>query len=33
MCTHVYKCKKKMVPVETIPGIGVRKDKGDWWKG
>jgi hypothetical protein len=23
----------KMIPVETIPGIRVRENKGEWWKG
>jgi hypothetical protein len=21
-----------MIPVETIPGMGGREDKGEWWK-
>jgi hypothetical protein len=28
-CTHVYKWK--MIPVKTTPGIGRRRDKGEWW--
>jgi hypothetical protein len=31
LCTHV--CKWKMRPVETIPGMGGREDKGEWWRG
>jgi hypothetical protein len=31
MCTRV--CKWKMIPVETIPGIGEGGDKGKWWRG
>jgi hypothetical protein len=27
LCTHV--CKWKMIPVETIPGIGVEEGKGE----
>jgi hypothetical protein len=23
----------KMRPIETIPGIGGGKDKGEWWRG
>jgi hypothetical protein len=23
---------EKMRPVETIPGMGVRVDKGEWWR-
>jgi hypothetical protein len=25
--------KGKMIPVETIPGMGGRENKGDWWRG
>jgi hypothetical protein len=27
LCTHV--CKWKMIPVETIPGMGEEGDKGE----
>jgi hypothetical protein len=30
LCTHL--CNGKMLPVETIPGIG-EGDKGEWWRG
>jgi hypothetical protein len=23
----------KMIPVETIPGMGGEGDKGEWWRG
>jgi hypothetical protein len=28
MCTHV--CNGKMIPVETVPGMGGGEDKGKW---
>jgi hypothetical protein len=30
MCAHV--CKWKLIPVETVPGMG-EEDKGEWWRG
>jgi hypothetical protein len=23
----------KMTPVETVLGMGARRDKGEWWRG
>jgi hypothetical protein len=31
-CPHMF-VNGKMRPVETIPGIGGRWDKGEWWLG
>jgi hypothetical protein len=31
LCTHV--CKWKMMPVETVPGMGEGGNKGEWWRG
>jgi hypothetical protein len=30
LCTHV---NVKMLPVETTPGIGGGRDKGEQWRG
>jgi hypothetical protein len=29
---HMY-VNAKMIPIETVPGIGERRDKGEWWRG
>jgi hypothetical protein len=29
-CVHVW-VNAKMIPVETIPGVGGGDDKGAWW--
>jgi hypothetical protein len=29
---HMY-VNGKMMPVETIPGMGGEEDKGEWWRG
>jgi hypothetical protein len=31
-CVHMY-VNGKMRPVETIQGLGERRDKGEWWRG
>jgi hypothetical protein len=31
-CIHMY-VHGKMIPVETIPGIGGGSDKGESWRG
>jgi hypothetical protein len=31
LCTHVCKCK--MIPVETVPGMWRRGNKGEWLRG
>jgi hypothetical protein len=31
-CVHMY-ANAKMIPVETVSGIGVRGDKGEQWRG
>jgi hypothetical protein len=30
-CVHVY-VNAKITPIETTPGIGGRRNKGEWWK-
>jgi hypothetical protein len=30
---HIMYENGKMRPIETIPGIGGGKDKGEWWRG
>jgi hypothetical protein len=29
----MYVNEKKKIPVETIPGMGGRRNKGEWWRG
>jgi hypothetical protein len=31
-CVHMY-INVKMIPVETIPGMGEGRDKGELWRG
>jgi hypothetical protein len=31
-CVHMY-VNGKMIPVETIPEMGERRDKGEWCRG
>jgi hypothetical protein len=30
-CVHMY-VNRKRIPVETILGMGRRRDKGEWWR-
>jgi hypothetical protein len=32
MCVHMY-VSGEMRCVETIPGMGRRRDEGEWWRG
>jgi hypothetical protein len=31
-CVHMF-VNGKIIPFETIPGMGGRRDKGEWWRG